>query len=100
MQVDVLVIGQGICGTLLSWFLYKEGKTILVMDDAVENTSSSVAAGVINPVTGRRYVTSWMAEELLQFAELTYNDIGNYLGKKVFHPKSIIDFFPTPQMRN
>jgi glycine/D-amino acid oxidase-like deaminating enzyme len=100
MQVDVLIIGQGICGTLLSWFLHKEGKTILVMDHAAGNTSSNVAAGVINPVTGRRYVTSWMAEELLPFAELTYNQIGGYLGKKIFHPKSIIEFFPTPQMRN
>ena len=100
MQVDVLIIGQGICGTMLSWFLFKEGKTFLVIDDAAEDSPSRVAAGVINPVTGRRYATSWMAEELHQFAWLTYNEIGNYFETSLIAEKSIIDFFPTAQMRN
>ncbi|HET7897801.1 MAG TPA: FAD-dependent oxidoreductase, partial [Flavisolibacter sp.] len=100
MEVDVLVIGQGICGTLLSWFLHKEGVSFVVMDEGSEGAASKVAAGVINPVTGRRYVTSWMAEELLDFAQMTYLEIGTALGQKIFHPKSVIDFFPSAQMRN
>jgi glycine/D-amino acid oxidase-like deaminating enzyme len=100
MEVDVLIVGQGICGTMLSWFLNKEGKTVLVLDDAAQNTSSKVAAGIINPVTGRRYVTSWMADTLLDFAQLTYQGISNELVVPLLHAKSIIDFFPSPQMRN
>lgn len=100
MDVDVLIIGQGICGTMLSWALQKEGKTVFVLDDPTENIASKAAAGVINPVTGRRYVTTWMAEELLDFAKSTYSEIGNSLDAILFHPRSIIDFFPTPQMRN
>lgn len=100
MQADVLIIGQGICGTLLSWFLHKQGKSFLVLDNAVENSASKVAAGVINPVTGRRYVTSWMAEDVMAFAEITYKEMGDYLNIPLFFPKSIIDFFPSAQMRN
>jgi glycine/D-amino acid oxidase-like deaminating enzyme len=100
MQVDILIVGQGICGTLLSWFLHKEGKSFVVIDNAAENTSSKVAAGVMNPVTGRRYATTLMAEELLQFAAMTYKELGDYLGCSLLYAKSIIDFFPTPQMRN
>lgn len=100
MQADVLIIGQGICGTLLSWFLHKQGKSFLVIDNAVENSASKVAAGVINPVTGRRYVTSWMAEDVMAFAEITYKEMGDYLNIPLFFPKSIIDFFPSAQMRN
>ena len=100
MQVDVLIVGQGICGTLLSWFLHKQGKSFLVIDDANENSASNVAAGVINPVTGRRYVTSWMADEVMAFAELTYKEIGDRLNIPLFYRKNIIDFFPTAQMRN
>lgn len=100
MQVDVLVIGQGICGTLLSWFLHKEGISFLVMDDASEAAASKVAAGVINPVTGRRYVTTWMAEELQDFAKTTYDDIGGYFGETFYSAKSVVDFFPSAQMRN
>lgn len=100
MQVDVLIIGQGLCGTLLSWFLHKEGKSFLVIDDAAEDSSSRIAAGVINPVTGRRYVRTWMAEEVMDFARLAYAELGQYLGISLLSAKTIVDFFPTPQMRN
>src|SRR5687767_1656267 len=100
MHVDVLIIGQGICGTMLSWFLEKEGKTFLVIDDAQENSSSRLAAGIINPVTGRRYVTTWMYEELLAFAKATYAEIGTALNSQFLFEKDIIDFFPSTQMRD
>jgi len=100
MQTDVLIIGQGLCGTLLSWQLHKEGKSFLVIDDNAENASSKVAAGIINPVTGRRYVQTWMAEELMDFVQIAYKEFGNYLDQPLLNQKSIIDFFPSPQMRN
>ncbi|MFL5810329.1 MAG: NAD(P)/FAD-dependent oxidoreductase [Flavisolibacter sp.] len=100
MQKDVLIVGQGLCGTFLSWCLHKEGKSFVVIDDGAENSSSKVAAGIINPVTGRRYVTTWMIEELLDFAKLAYRELGNYLDTHLLFQKSIIDFFPSPQMRN
>ena len=99
-SVDYLIVGQGLCGTLLSWYLYKEGKTFLMIDDGAENSSSQVAAGIINPVTGRRFAVSWMIETLLPFAMQAYTDLGNYFQTKLIHQKDIIDFFPSPQMRN
>jgi glycine/D-amino acid oxidase-like deaminating enzyme len=100
MQADVLIVGQGICGTLLSWFLHKEGKSFFVIDEPGAGSASAVAAGVINPVTGRRYVTTWMAEELMSFAEITYRQMSEAFGIPLLYSKTIIDFFPTAQMRN
>ena len=100
MQVDVLIIGLGISGSFLSWNLHKEGKTVLVMDDNADNSSSKVAAGIINPVTGRRYVTAWMIDELLDFTQMAYKEFGNYLNTSLLFQKSIIDFFPSVQMLN
>jgi glycine/D-amino acid oxidase-like deaminating enzyme len=100
MSVDYLIIGQGISGTLLSWFLHQEGKTFIMIDEDKQTTSSQVAAGTINPVTGRRYVATWMAETLHSFAQETYEAIGQHLHTQLIWPKKIIDFFPTPQMRN
>ena len=100
MQVDYLIIGQGICGTLISWFLHKEGKSFLIVDDGNEHSSSKVSAGIINPVTGRRYAYTWMIDEVMPFACQTYVEMGNYLESKFISEKSIIDFFPSPQMRN
>lgn len=99
MQTDVLIVGQGICGTMLSWELHKEGKSFLVIDNNAENASSKVAAGIINPVTGRRYVYTWMIDVIMPFAVDAYTHLGNYLSIDIIRPKSIIDFFPSPQMR-
>jgi len=99
MQVDYLIIGQGICGTMLSWYLHREGKTVLVMDDKKENSASRVAAGLINPVTGRRYSYSWRIEEIMPFAEQSYRELETAFDTKLIYARSIIDFFPSPDTR-
>src|SRR5205085_955296 len=58
------------------------------------------AAGIINPVTGRRYAYSWMIDEVMPFAVQTYQQLETFLNLKLVSQKSIIDFFPSPQMRN
>ena len=100
MQTDVLIVGGGICGTLLSWELHREGKSFVVIDNGAENASSKVAAGLINPVTGRRYVRTWMVEELIAFAQRVYAELGTHLDAVLLHQRNVIDFFPSPQMRN
>jgi glycine/D-amino acid oxidase-like deaminating enzyme len=100
MHTDVLLIGQGICGTMLSYFLIKEGKTVVVLDDERPNTASAAAAGIINPVTGRRYVYTWMIDTVMPFAVDTYQQMGLALQVQAVTSKSIIDFFPSPQMRD
>ncbi len=97
---DYLIIGQGICGTMLSWFLKKENKSFIIIDDDREHTASKVAAGIINPVTGRRYVSSWMTEELTSFALQSYKELGVYLNSEFIFQKDIIDIFPSAQMRD
>jgi glycine/D-amino acid oxidase-like deaminating enzyme len=99
MQVDYLIIGQGLCGTWLSWYLAKENRTFVVIDKNERITPSKVSAGIINPVTGRRMVRVWMAEQVLSFAREAYNEIGNFLDITAISQKNIIDFFPNPQQR-
>jgi hypothetical protein len=50
---------------------------------------------LINPVTGRRIVKTWMINELLPFVREVYGEIGDAL----LQPVRVVDFFPTPQMR-
>lgn len=99
MKVDYIIIGQGICGTFLSYYLQKEGKSVLVIDEPQPFSSTKVASGVINPVTGRRVVTTWMIETLLPFAWEAYTDIGNELSATIIEHKSTISFAPTFQMK-
>ena len=95
---DYIIIGQGISGTFLSWNLMNAGKSLLVIDEPRPVTASKVASGVINPVTGRRIVRTWMIETLLPFALDVYTKFGNELNVSVISQKNILDFHPTPQM--
>lgn len=54
MEVDFLIIGQGIAGTLLSFLLRERGKTITVVERPDSRTGSSVfSSALINPYTIR-----------------------------------------------
>ncbi|MDP4262599.1 MAG: FAD-binding oxidoreductase [Bacteroidota bacterium] len=99
MQTEFLIIGQGISGTFLSYYLQKAGRSFVVIDNNDNNSASRIAAGIINPVTGRRMVTVWMADEILPFAWKAYHEIGHDLGITAISHRNIIDFFPNPFMR-
>ena len=98
MTVDILIIGQGICGTMLSHYLEKSGLSFLVIDECKPLTPSRIAAGIVNPVTGRRIVKTWMIDELMPFAWNEYKLIGKELNIQCIAQKKIIDFFPSAQM--
>ena len=99
MHVEFLIIGQGISGTWLSFYLQKEKRSFLVIDNNQENSASRVAAGIISPVTGRRIVKTWMIDELLSFLVPAYKEFGDHLGINAIEQKSLVDFHPTPQMK-
>jgi glycine/D-amino acid oxidase-like deaminating enzyme len=48
------------------------------------------SSGLINPVTGRKYVKSWMIDELIESALDFYSWSEEVLGKKYFHRVEII----------
>src|SRR4051812_15632298 len=99
MIVDYLIVGQGLCGTFLSYYLLKAGKKVIIVDKSNAFTASKVASGVINPVTGRRIVRTWRIEELLPFAFDAYTELGNRFGKTFIKQCSVLDFHPSLQMK-
>ncbi|MBL7697338.1 MAG: FAD-binding oxidoreductase [Chitinophagaceae bacterium] len=98
-NTEFLIVGQGISGTFLSWYLHRAGRSFVVIDKNDPASSSRVAAGIINPVTGRRVVKTWMIEEILPFAVNAYEMMGRELGIEAITEKKMIEFFPSAQMR-
>jgi glycine/D-amino acid oxidase-like deaminating enzyme len=96
---DYVIVGQGICGTLLSYFLKLEEKKVLVIDEPKPYTASKVASGVINPITGRRLVRTWMIEEIMPFSVDVYKQIEIELQSEFITQNNILDFHPTEQMQ-
>ena len=64
-EVDFLIVGQGIAGSVLAYELIRRGQKVMVFDqDRADRSSSFAAAGLYNPITGRKMVKTWMADEL------------------------------------
>ncbi|MEZ5018089.1 MAG: FAD-dependent oxidoreductase [Flavipsychrobacter sp.] len=99
MQVDHIIIGQGVSGTMLSYHLVKRGKRVMVIDKSVPYSASKVASGVINPVTGRRVVSTWMIDELLPFSWQAYEELEEELGVSIISQKDILSFHANEQMK-
>lgn len=98
-KTEFLIIGQGISGTFLSWYLHKAGRSFVVMDNNDPASSTRVAAGIINPVTGRRVVKTWLIDTILPFAVDAYREMGRELDIEAISQKKMIEFFPSAQMR-
>lgn len=99
-KVDLIIVGQGIAGTNLAYFAEQKELDILVFDNDHRGAASMVAAGLVNPLTGRKYVKSWMIDDLLPFAKTTYNAMGERLGIKACTERNIFRALYGPKEEN
>jgi len=99
-MLDYLIIGQGIAGSLLAYNLIQKGKNVLILDDANPNSSSRIAAGLINPITGKRLQKTWLADQLLPFAYNFYSSLENSLGSSFFYSKPVVRIFADARQAN
>ncbi len=97
-EASYIIVGQGICGTFLSYYLLKAGKKIIVIDADKPFSASKIASAIINPVTGRRIVKTWRIDELLPFALEAYTALGKELNADLVTTCNLFDFHATQQM--
>lgn len=100
MTPHYLLIGQGLAGTLLAHFLEKAGKSVFVIGRQDEGAASRVAAGLINPITGRRFVKSWRVDSLIPFARNTYRELEQKLGISLYYERNILRALAGPGEEN
>lgn len=87
---DYIIVGQGISGTLLAHFLLQQQKKIILVDAVHPQAASRVAAGLINPITGRHFVKTWMIDELLPVAVQTYRELEAMLGISILEERPLV----------
>jgi len=85
-----LIIGQGLAGTLTGFRLEKAGQHVHYIDANHQTAASQVAAGIVNPITGRRFVKSWRIDELIPEAKTLYRELENLLGVKLWYAQPLI----------
>jgi len=98
-KVKYLIVGQGLVGTWMAHYLQEKGLPFKIINNTEIPAATKVASGVINPVTGRRIVQTWMIETILPFAVAAYNSIQEKAGIPIIKESPIALIHPSLQMK-
>ena len=97
---DILIVGQGLAGSLLALELEKRGKKVMVIDNNPSISASKVAAGLYNPITGRKMIKTWLADELFPNLSKFYQDLEKKIDAKFHFSKTIYRPFNNIEEQN
>jgi glycine/D-amino acid oxidase-like deaminating enzyme len=91
-----IIVGQGVAGTLLAFELERRGIDFELRDNN-QNHSSSVAAGIMNPVVFRRLTKTWNLDECWDLAIGTYKSLEEKLGERFLYVRPMRRLFASEQ---
>ncbi|GGF17935.1 NAD(P)/FAD-dependent oxidoreductase [Hymenobacter cavernae] len=97
---DYLIIGHGIAGATLAHELRRRGRTVLVLDTYQTDSASNVAAGLMNPVAGKRFALAWRADDFLTAAATFYRELEQRFGQQFFFETPILKLFSSVAEQN
>lgn len=100
MANSFLVVGGGIAGSLTAFSLIEKGHMVRLYDNEETPGSSHIAAGMINPITGRKFVKSWLIDELLGDVRSMYGRIEKASGIQCLYPVELIRAIKSTAMLN
>ncbi|HED16551.1 MAG TPA: FAD-dependent oxidoreductase [Gammaproteobacteria bacterium] len=96
-ELDFLIIGQGLAGSLLAWTLHRQGFSVNIAHDPDYAGASRVAGGMINPITGLRLALADNTSRQLAAANSLYQQIADFFSTTVFYPRKIARLFKNDQ---
>ena len=99
-ECDFLVVGHGLAGATLAYVLRQRGYRVLIFDPGQPDSASNVAAGLMNPVAGKRFALSWRVAELLPFAINFYREMSQRFGRQFFFETPIFKLFGSLEEQN
>jgi glycine/D-amino acid oxidase-like deaminating enzyme len=86
---DYLIVGQGIAGTILAHCFLKSERSVFIINQENDRCPSAVAAGIYNPITGKRMVKTWKADLLFPFLEKYYEALETTMKDSFIHKMPI-----------
>lgn len=93
MSANLLIVGQGLAGTMLAWECERAGIPFTIADEGHAQAASRVSAGIINPITGQRIVKSWRVDTLLPLAREAYRSLERALGVPLWREMRVRRFY-------
>ncbi|AFK03735.1 FAD dependent oxidoreductase [Emticicia oligotrophica DSM 17448] len=98
-NLDYIIVGQGIAGSILAYKLMKANKKVLIFNDETLPTSSSVAGGIFNPITGKNLDKTWLADTIFPFQREFYTSLEKEFKSNFFHETNLFRPFANEQQR-
>ncbi len=92
-KIDFLIIGQGLAGSILAWLLINRKQKLLIIDQNQAMSASKIAAGIINPASGKRFSIANNTERLLSHATDLYASFSRAFGEQYYFPRPMIRIF-------
>lgn len=83
------IVGQGLAGTCLGLEFLERGVPFQIVDSGIGG-STRVAAGLINPLTGKNFQPSWLIEDFHPYAVDFFERLGERFGVKLWHPMPVM----------
>lgn len=90
MEFDYLIVGQGIAGTAMAHVLEMRGHKVLVIDKGLKYGCTSAAAGLVNPITGKRLVLVDQFDRVKEIALKNYRQLEEKLDIRLISNKNTI----------
>lgn len=99
-MLDYLIIGSGLAGIAFAETALQHDKSILLLDNDSQH-SSSVAAGLYNPVILKRFSKLQDAAAQLEVLKVFFQNIEPKINEKVYFPKPVLrKFFSAEEQNN
>ncbi|MCK8515743.1 FAD-binding oxidoreductase [Methylonatrum kenyense] len=92
-SLDLLIVGQGLIGSLLAHAAADAGLDFLLVDDGHQDAASLAAAGLMTPYTGRRFSAPENLDTLLETAKRRYASLSERLDAPLYRPQPMIRIF-------
>jgi glycine oxidase len=94
LNKTAIVVGGGIAAAFVCANLIQQGVRVVHFADPNLTGASHIAAGLVNPVTGRQYAVSWRTVECLDALERLFQIPWLQSSRKHFHDMTIYRPFP------
>lgn len=94
------VIGAGLAGTLTCLELVRRRQRVQWIHEPDRPAASTVAAGMYNPITGRRFAKTWQVDILQPFMERYYKSLEQETGTRFLFPQPVMKLFTAPGERD
>ena len=95
-QKDFLIVGQGLAGSILAYYLIQLGLSVTIVDNNHQTSASRVAAGLIDFVSGKRLTRSWNSDLLIPFCKNFYKQVQKETNSTFLFELPSLRFFSSP----